>query len=70
MQADIRGEYEDGGEMSNDENSAASHCDLGATIMWFGKHQGARLDKLDECYRRILVHLSYENPSPNVSRKT
>ncbi|KAI4600374.1 hypothetical protein KJ359_000728 [Pestalotiopsis sp. 9143b] len=32
--------------------------DPGATIMWFGDHEGARLDELTEPYRRELEHKS------------
>lgn len=39
----------------------------GATVMWFGKHEGTRLDKLEEGYRRSLIHLSRERPSRNVN---
>ena len=39
----------------------------GATIMWFGKYQNLRLDKLPEWYRRTLVKWSNREPSSNVS---
>ena len=45
----------------------ALEAEPGATTMWFGKHEGTRLDELDEWYRRGLVHLARENPSRNVS---
>lgn len=35
--------------------------------MWFGKFTGMRLDQLTEHYRRSIVHLSYKDPSRNVS---
>ena len=39
----------------------------GATIMWFGDHEGTRLDKLEEWYRRYLLYYSKVDPTPNVS---
>lgn len=52
-----------GGEASDHEVDT----EPGATVMWFGKYVGTRLDKLEEGYRRSLVHLSRETPSRNVS---
>lgn len=34
----------------------------GATLLWFGQHVGTRLDKLDEGYRRVLLHYHKERP--------
>ena len=48
-------------------NGNGNADDPSATVIWFGKHKGTRLDKLEERYRRLLVHLSYENPSGDVS---
>ncbi|KAI0026250.1 hypothetical protein F4780DRAFT_17792 [Xylariomycetidae sp. FL0641] len=38
----------------------------GATVMWFGKYEGWRLDKLPDWYRWSLVSFSYENDYPNL----
>jgi len=35
----------------------------GATLMWFGKHQGTRFDRLEEEYRRALLKKYAADPS-------
>ena len=53
----------------SDEVSDAEGSDAepGATVMWFGMHEGTPLDRLEEGYRRCLLNLSIEKPSRNVS---
>ncbi|ETS79496.1 hypothetical protein PFICI_09349 [Pestalotiopsis fici W106-1] len=40
----------------------------GATVMWFGTHEGVRMDELTEEYRRHLEHGSYWDRTPNLLR--
>lgn len=54
------GEFEN--DVSDDDDD-----DPGATIIWFGKYQGKRLDELDLGYCHKLLELAAETPSPNVS---
>jgi hypothetical protein len=52
---------------SNDSDAEGGGNDEpGAVPMWFGKHEGTRLDKLDENYKQFLLNLYLENPYPNV----
>lgn len=32
----------------------------GATVLWFGKHNGRRLDEIGEASRRGLLHIAKE----------
>lgn len=46
--------------------SGVSEDDPGATVMWFGKYQGKRLDELDIGYQHKLLEYAAETPAPNV----
>ncbi|KAI0133034.1 hypothetical protein F4776DRAFT_137323 [Hypoxylon sp. NC0597] len=49
-------------ELYEDENN---HQEPGATIMWFGKFEGTRLDQLTDNYRWTMYRFSLENNSQN-----
>lgn len=57
-------------ENDNDDLGELHLEDPGSVIMWFGRHQGMRLDELDDNYRWTIVRMARENPSDNVSTNT
>lgn len=51
---------DDGDEFHEEDDDEL--LEPGATTMWFGKHEGARLDELDDNYRWLLVRYAREKP--------
>ncbi|KAF7539947.1 hypothetical protein G7054_g1742 [Neopestalotiopsis clavispora] len=49
-------------------DSLESDMNPGATVMWFGEHEGARINELTEEYRRHLEHRSYWTRTPDLLR--
>jgi len=52
----------DDGVSENPQDMDIIEEEPGATIMWFGKHKGTRLDKLEEQDRRMLLREYREGP--------
>lgn len=50
-------------------DSLEADMNPGATVMWFGEHEGARINELTEEYRRHLEHRSYWTWTPDVWQK-
>ncbi|KAI1878989.1 hypothetical protein JX265_003166 [Neoarthrinium moseri] len=60
-------DHDDGS--STVDSAEAMGGDPGETVMWFGKHEGSRLQDLDEGYCWALVEYSYQYPhSLNLAR--
>ncbi|KAK7745230.1 hypothetical protein SLS62_009859 [Diatrype stigma] len=53
-------------QLERESSGDAPDDNPGATVIWFGKYEGKRLDELDMGYRLKLVEYAAETPAPNL----